>query len=487
MPYLAPSIISSSASSTPSIPASKRSPASSDTPSPQELPSYPTRLGRPDTANTFIQSEAPVSAFGRPDTAGTFDGRAYDWVSGVSPREAVDSSSRSDWDSSGYDVGPPTEGPQPVSAPMKSSTATPTFGYASRRAPSQTGTDQTPPFGYASRPAPASRGGADQPTSLTGLALDSPFGLGRPDTAGTFFGHDSSHEDDETPQSSTPTAEVEDPRPATSSRHSSGSYRKPIPTYLASPISNGALPSSHPFAQVADLKRAASQKVSVGSVGSTQSDSVLVRNGLPPPRRPNGHVSTLSRTEPLAPSAAADTSSIEDTESSSRRRRKSAYNPHLPIEQQIAIPARISSVPRSPLQDRPLPPIPMMTPEWSRPGLQISPTSDVSSAGPTTPVLGRPLSLGPASHVVIAEQPEVTPPMSDAGDEDEEDDQTFTVDRIPNKRRIAEAAECSVIDEEGRSIRFGDFFPAGSDRVSGEDAEYPPITKTVAFFIRTFW
>ncbi|EIW67879.1 hypothetical protein TREMEDRAFT_18577, partial [Tremella mesenterica DSM 1558] len=55
----------------------------------------------------------------------------------------------------------------------------------------------------------------------------------------------------------------------------------------------------------------------------------------------------------------------------------------------------------------------------------------------------------------------------------------FSVDQIPTKSQLWEAAMCFVRDEEGQLVPFQNLFPLT------ETTYHPP--KTIVFFIRHFW
>jgi hypothetical protein len=76
----------------------------------------------------------------------------------------------------------------------------------------------------------------------------------------------------------------------------------------------------------------------------------------------------------------------------------------------------------------------------------------------------------------------------DAGEaiDEPEEDETFSVDRLPSKRRLWEAGTLFLRDEDGELVCFGDMFPKVPDAAQpGEPA--PPVPRTVVFFIRSFW
>lgn len=70
-----------------------------------------------------------------------------------------------------------------------------------------------------------------------------------------------------------------------------------------------------------------------------------------------------------------------------------------------------------------------------------------------------------------------------AGLADADEDETFSVDRIPSKRRLWEAGTLFITDENGDLVCFGDMFPKMPDHVEPGQ----PIPKTAVFFIRHFW
>jgi hypothetical protein len=72
-----------------------------------------------------------------------------------------------------------------------------------------------------------------------------------------------------------------------------------------------------------------------------------------------------------------------------------------------------------------------------------------------------------------------------AGDEPVED-ASFSVDRIPSKRRLWESGTLFLRDENGELVCFGDMFPKVPPPVEAGQP-VPPIPRTVVFFIRNFW
>jgi len=69
---------------------------------------------------------------------------------------------------------------------------------------------------------------------------------------------------------------------------------------------------------------------------------------------------------------------------------------------------------------------------------------------------------------------------------DPEEDESFSVDRIPSKRRLFEAGTLFLRDENGDLVSFGDMFPK-TPLSKAEDEPMPPMPRTVIFFIRHFW
>jgi hypothetical protein len=69
---------------------------------------------------------------------------------------------------------------------------------------------------------------------------------------------------------------------------------------------------------------------------------------------------------------------------------------------------------------------------------------------------------------------------------DPEEDESFSVDRIPSKRRLFEAGTLFLRDENGDLVSFGEMFPK-TPLSTGEDEPTPPMPRTVIFFIRHFW
>jgi hypothetical protein len=77
---------------------------------------------------------------------------------------------------------------------------------------------------------------------------------------------------------------------------------------------------------------------------------------------------------------------------------------------------------------------------------------------------------------------------SDSGSpaQDDEKDEAFSVHGIPSRRRLIQAGNLFLTDENGQQVSFGDMFPQSPPPVeSGQPV--PPVPKTVIFFIRTFW
>jgi hypothetical protein len=69
---------------------------------------------------------------------------------------------------------------------------------------------------------------------------------------------------------------------------------------------------------------------------------------------------------------------------------------------------------------------------------------------------------------------------------DPEEDESFSVDRIPSKRRLFEAGTLFLRDENGDLVSFGEMFPK-TPLSTAEDEPMPPMPRTVIFFIRHFW
>jgi hypothetical protein len=69
---------------------------------------------------------------------------------------------------------------------------------------------------------------------------------------------------------------------------------------------------------------------------------------------------------------------------------------------------------------------------------------------------------------------------------DPEEDESFSVDRIPSKRRLFEAGTLFLRDENGDLVSFGEMFPK-TPLSTTEDEPMPPMPRTVIFFIRHFW
>lgn len=78
---------------------------------------------------------------------------------------------------------------------------------------------------------------------------------------------------------------------------------------------------------------------------------------------------------------------------------------------------------------------------------------------------------------------------ADSGESDKtdtEEDESFSVDRIPSKRRLFEAGTLFLRDENGELVCFGDMFPK-TPLPTEEDGPIPSMPRTVIFFIRHFW
>ncbi|RSH77633.1 uncharacterized protein EHS24_003193 [Apiotrichum porosum] len=67
-----------------------------------------------------------------------------------------------------------------------------------------------------------------------------------------------------------------------------------------------------------------------------------------------------------------------------------------------------------------------------------------------------------------------------------EEDETFSVWRVPSQRRLWEAGLCFVHDDKGNAVCFGDLFPRWPEDVHVPEREGPE-PRTVVFFIRHWW
>lgn len=67
-----------------------------------------------------------------------------------------------------------------------------------------------------------------------------------------------------------------------------------------------------------------------------------------------------------------------------------------------------------------------------------------------------------------------------------EEDETFSVWRVPSQRRLWEAGLCFVHDDKDNAVCFGDLFPRWPEDVPVPEREGPE-PRTVVFFIRHWW
>lgn len=70
-----------------------------------------------------------------------------------------------------------------------------------------------------------------------------------------------------------------------------------------------------------------------------------------------------------------------------------------------------------------------------------------------------------------------------------EEDETFSVSRLPSRNRLFEAGTCFVRDDEGRAVCVSDFFPKWPETEDGEPQapKNGHTPRTILFFLRNFW
>lgn len=112
---------------------------------------------------------------------------------------------------------------------------------------------------------------------------------------------------------------------------------------------------------------------------------------------------------------------------------------------------------------------------------------------------GNSKSNGTPRAPVFGRKSSVAPNLSQSPNTDPTEDETFSVDRLPSKRKLWEAGTCFLRDEEGQLVCFGDLFPRWEEGREGrvlrcnaakeKEASIAsrPAPKTVVFFIRHFW
>lgn len=246
--------------------------------------------------------------------------------------------------------------------------------------------------------------------------------------------------------------------------------------------------------------------------------------GLPPPRRNFKGAATKSAnkspapsstrsisgnvsgpTSPAVPAAAVVGSGGQEVAlngSGGLGQRRSTFhdglNINIPITDDERRTAELDSA-----RDRPLPPLPdnasvmsfgMASILGAGPvGVSTRSNSSESRPGPATPREGDWAPASPHVHGLDAEDkprkglfggrgksgaekpPKPARRVSVVPLGEDEEDEVFSVDRVPSKRRLWEAGTHFVRDEEGKLVCFGDLFPR-----YGEDSSKPPISRTKA-------
>ncbi|KAL7418966.1 hypothetical protein Q5752_006650 [Cryptotrichosporon argae] len=319
--------------------------------------------------------------------------------------------------------------------------------------------------------------------------------------------------------------------------------RKPVPSLLAVDLpATTSLPAAHPFAasSKASIKsaRSASAAPSIRSSGASspvtpglarvEDDLFFVapRRGTPPPppRRVTPKERLIERFDEFE---LVESIPIKDDERDDRPERPSTFHGALddavaPVPEaavqagmldacaNAAIPtpdgsavvapdsaiaepshARRHSHARSVSVDRPLPTLPSdarsISTTTTGPGLVTPSTAPVFAFGDDVSVVshnaGKPASK-PAKLAKVPRKSLLHPP-------EPREDEEFSVDRVPSRRRLWEAGTMFLRDEHGKLVCFGDLFPRWDDAAAGaaerNPLEPPRKPRTVAFFIRHFW
>ena len=276
----------------------------------------------------------------------------------------------------------------------------------------------------------------------------------------------------------------------TSASRSASLRRKPVPALL--PMPNMHLPATHPFAAPSP-KPGKTGDDSPASPGSARMDADLffsppARGTLPPPPRRAGMSPVLSAV----------------------RGKNEGGGDEMEIlrvggqVEEIVLGERVKRsplpTPRSSPYDRPLPDLPVEA-EHISPSLQESNTEDsmtelttprAPATYPAAAIKGESWDL--ADEVAFQDRMSAKPissanlfskstvnkekdkekgkakairvPLLPGGEAAE--DETFSVDRIPSKRRLWEAGTCFLRDEQGQLVCFGDLFPRWDDGQEGQ-------------------
>ena len=323
--------------------------------------------------------------------------------------------------------------------------------------------------------------------------------------------------------------------------------RKPVPNMISLP--NQHLPSSHPFASAASMTSVSGSTASTPYSTAGRPDEELFfsppRTGPLPPRRPKSERDTERSSSPV--SSVVDLPNREEAlrmreeallareealrereeflkreealrqrEDELRRReasltaRESAATP-VPVgtpgsrtpgssrrvEQRYdSVGTPTSAIPSTAL-DRPLPSLP----DTSQVNLRRSSESVASPVTPSSDDMthGR---VGSLRSAPIANSPsQVNRPDSrastSASSRSHKTKPKFSIDAKPTFDELAQASALYVRDEDGHMVSFGDFMHRphspnapvmpGDIPIGMENEYLPPITKTVVFFIRSFW
>jgi len=324
--------------------------------------------------------------------------------------------------------------------------------------------------------------------------------------------------------------------------------RKPVPSMITLP--NATLPSSHPFASATSSASIPSVPTTPYSPGTRPDEELFFvppRSGPLPPRRPKSDRGTERSNSPA--SSTMDMTSREELlrareealqaredalrereefikrEEALRQREDElrAREHAMSIRETASTPGSVStpvmaqtpralgapitvSTPTS--RDRPLPSLP----DPSQVNLRTSSDSMPSPVTPTSADMADHNTINPnfqfAAHPnSISEKGEKSSHISHAShathasravskSRSNKTKKVFSVDAKPSQEDLIQASGLFVRDEEGQLVCFGDFLPhphsppssmPGDVPAGTENETLPPITKTVVFFIRSFW
>lgn len=147
-----------------------------------------------------------------------------------------------------------------------------------------------------------------------------------------------------------------------------------------------------------------------------------------------------------------------------------------------------------PVQDRPLPAVPDLSQVHLRQSSESMPSPITPDSNDSN--LDGPNFRFPASPKALSEKQSTIKGVPKTRSSTKTK-RVFSVDAKPTSDDLIQASTLFVRDEDGQLVSFGDFLPhpyspvpnsmPGDNPVGTENEVLPPITKTVVFFIRSFW